>query len=463
MTRNPAVAGQFYPADSAVLAGEVDAMLAAAPGVELEGRLVAIQVPHAGYPFSGPTAARAFSLLAGMDDVTVVMVGPSHRVMVTGGAVYDRGGWRTPLGRVAVDEELAAELVAREELFQALPEAHRLEHSLEVQLPFLQRRLSSFRILPVMVLQPIWSEVERMGRALAEVCRDRGVLLLASTDLYHGDSYENAKRFDRLTVELFAGLDPKALHAALDAREAQACGGYATAVVMVAARELDADRATVLDTTNSNEVMGERGGYCVGYSALAFSAVSERDEADADALGPAEQKVVLGLARRTVEEYVRSGEVPNLPEATGRLAERRGVFVTLHRDGALRGCIGYVEAVKPLLEAVRDMAVSAATEDPRFPSVGPAELEAVDIEVTVLSPLRRISDPESVEVGRHGLVIRRGGRSGLLLPQVPVEQGWDRREFLEHTCLKAGLPRDAWQDPGTELHVFTGQVLGEQP
>lgn len=464
MTRSPAVAGQFYPADSSVLAAEVDAMLAAAPSAEPDDRLVAIQVPHAGYPYSGPTAARAFKLLSGMEGVTVVMVGPSHRVMVTGGAVFPKGSWRTPLGRVAVDEELAAELLAREELFKAFPEAHGPEHSLEVQLPFLQRRPGSFRILPVLVLQPGWPEVERMGRALAEVCRGRNVLLLVSTDLYHGESYADAKRFDSLTVELFAGLDPAALHAALDARRAQACGGYAMAVAMVAARELGANRAQVLAMTNSNDVTGERGGYCVGYSAVVFTAA---DPEPAGASGPdeldaAERKVVLELARRTVEEYVRTGKLPDLPEATGRLAEPRGVFVTLHREGALRGCIGYVEAVKPLLEAVRDMAVSAATEDPRFPPVRPGELAEIDLEVTVLSPLRRVSDPESVEVGRHGLVIRRGGRSGLLLPQVPVEQGWDRREFLEHTCLKAGLPRDAWQDPVTELHVFTGQVFGEK-
>ncbi|MFO7639624.1 MAG: AmmeMemoRadiSam system protein B [bacterium] len=247
MTRSPAVAGQFYPADSSVLAAEVDAMLAAAPSAEPDDRLVAIQVPHAGYPYSGPTAARAFKLLSGMEGVTVVMVGPSHRVMVTGGAVFPKGSWRTPLGRVAVDEELAAELLAREELFKAFPEAHGPEHSLEVQLPFLQRRPGSFRILPVLVLQPGWPEVERMGRALAEVCRGRNVLLLVSTDLYHGESYADAKRFDSLTVELFAGLDPATLHAALDARRAQACGGYAMAVAMVAARELGANRAHCYD------------------------------------------------------------------------------------------------------------------------------------------------------------------------------------------------------------------------
>ncbi|MFO7676413.1 MAG: AmmeMemoRadiSam system protein B [bacterium] len=466
MTRSPAVAGQFYPADSAALAAEVDAMLAGAPAADPGGRVVAIQVPHAGYPYSGRVAARAFKLVAGSGPVTVVMVGTSHRVMLTGAAVFPKGAWRTPLGAVPVDEELARDVLARDSTFQSLPEAHRMEHSLEVQVPFLQRALGSFRVVPIMVLQPSWDQCERMGRALAAACRGRNVLLLASTDLYHGESYSEAVRTDSLTVAHFAGFNPRDLHAALDARKAQACGGYAVVVTMVAARELGADRAVVLETTNSNDVTGERGGYCVGYSATAFVAGGPAGQAepaaDPDALDAAERSTVLALARRTVEQYVRSGVRPGLPRAEGRLAEPRGVFVTLHRQGDLRGCIGYVEPVKPLVEAVREMAVSAATEDPRFLPVRPEELALIDIEVTVLSPLRRVADPESVEVGRHGLIIRRGGRSGLLLPQVPVEQGWDRRTFLEHTCLKAGLPTNAWQDPKSELWVFTGQVFGEK-
>jgi hypothetical protein len=462
MTRSPAVAGQFYPADPAVLAADVDGMLAAAPAVAPAGRIVAVQVPHAGYPYSGAVAARAFKLLAGMDSPTVVIVGTSHRVMLTGAAVYPRGAWRTPLGTVAVDEAFAADILAADDVFQPLPEAHRLEHSLEVQVPFLQRALGSFRIVPVMVLQPSWEECERMGRALAAAARGRSVVLVASTDLYHGESYPEAVRTDSLTTAYFAGFDPRALHAALAANRAQACGGQAVVVTMLAAQGLGANRAQVLEMTNSNDVTGERGGYCVGYSATVFTAAPAASGADADALSPAEQATVLELARRTVEEHARTGRRPGLPAAGGRLAEPRGVFVTLHRQGQLRGCIGYVEAVKPLLEAVREMAVCAASEDPRFPPVRPEELAALDVEVTVLSPLRRITDPESVEVGRHGLVVRRGGRSGLLLPQVPVEQGWDRVTFLEHTCLKAGLPTNAWQDPATELMVFTGQVFGEK-
>jgi AmmeMemoRadiSam system protein A len=323
----------------------------------------------------------------------------------------------------------------------------------------------------VMLLQPTWDECRRAGMAIAEACRGRRVVLLASSDLYHGESYDDARRTDSVTTQLMVALDPQALYSALQDGSAQACGGAPIVVTMIAARELGAEQAVLLARTNSNDVTGERGGYCVGYSATAFvasgdpaaretTATSEPEASDD--LTVEEQERLLAIARATLEEYIRTGNRPMIEAATLRLAEKRGAFVTLHELGELRGCIGYIEAVKPLYEAVADMAVAASTEDPRFPRVRPEELGKIDIEITVLSPLRAVTDPESVVVGTHGLVIRRGFNSGLLLPQVPVEQGWDREQFLAHTCLKAGLPPDAWQDKRSQLSVFTGQVFGEE-
>lgn len=460
MVRQPVVAGQFYPADAVELAAVVDAMLAGAEGPAPEGRLVALQVPHAGYPYSGPTAARAFRLLAGMDSVTVVMLGPSHRARIDRAAVFARGTWRTPLGDVPVDEEFARRLIEADSFCVELPQAHAHEHSLEVQLPFLQRVLRDFRIVPVMVLQPTADECERLGRAIVAAAAGRRVVVLASTDLYHGYSYTEARSTDSITVEGFLGMDPAVLHRALDEGRAQACGGYAVEAAMVAARELNADSAVLLAQTNSNDVTGERGGYCVGYSAMAFL---HRTPGEAvDGLTEDEQGELLDLARRTIEARVRGGKAEVRWPESPRLQELRGVFVTLHRAGELRGCIGYPEAVRPLAEAVSEMAVAAATEDPRFIAVAPEELAQVDIEITVLSPLRPVSNAESVVVGRHGLVIKKGHYSGLLLPQVPVEQGWNREQYLEGICRKAGLPAGAWRDKDARLFVFTGQVFGER-
>jgi hypothetical protein len=163
-----------------------------------------------------------------------------------------------------------------------------------------------------------------------------------------------------------------------------------------------------------------------------------------------------------MESHVRTGKTPEAKPLTPRLSEKRGAFVTLHEHGQLRGCIGYIEAVKPLYQAVSDMAVAASTEDPRFPPVETHELDSIDIEITVLSPMHSIPSPDSVVVGKHGVVINKSGRSAVFLPQVPVEEGWDRNTYLSQLCLKAQLPRDAWKSPDARLSVFTGQVFGEK-
>lgn len=180
-------------------------------------------------------------------------------------------------------------------------------------------------------------------------------------------------------------------------------------------------------------------------------------------LTPEEKKYLLELARRTIAEALAPTSQGGLPEPPpGRLQEKRGAFVTLHgAAGQLRGCIGYVEAVKPLAQSVAEMALAAALRDPRFQPVRQGELDGLKIEISVLSPLKKISSAEEIEVGRHGLVIRRGLLAGLLLPQVATEYGWNREEFLDHTCLKAGLAPGDWKKPGTEIRIFSADVFGE--
>lgn len=468
MTRPPAVAGQFYPAEPEKLAAKIDQMLARTLPPKPSGEIIGIQVPHAGIDYSGTTAAHAYKLVAGMDSVTVVMLGPSHHADFDRAAVFARGAWETPLGRVEIDERLAAALIKQDSFFSEMPQVHSQEHSLEVQLPFLQRVMKNFKILPVMLFFPTYQQCERAGKSIAQAIKGQRTLLLASSDLYHGYSYQEGKIADSLTLELMLKFDPPGFYQALvrSYREQKplACGGFPIVAMMVAAKELGANRAVLLYHTNSNDVLGERGGYCVGYSAVAFvrDTSGEKKETKVSELNEQEKKSLIDIARITIEQYVREAKIPDFNPATERLKENRGVFVTLHKHGELRGCIGYVEPVKPLYLATRDMAISAATEDPRFPPVSAEELKDIDIEITVLSPLQRIYNPEEVIVGKHGLVVRKGFYSGLLLPQVPVEQGWDCKQFLEWTCRKAGLPPNAYLDRSTELYVFTGEVFGEK-
>ena len=178
-------------------------------------------------------------------------------------------------------------------------------------------------------------------------------------------------------------------------------------------------------------------------------------------LTEAERRTLLETARRSIAARF-AGTVLPVPEATPALRTPCGAFVTLKIQGRLRGCIGHISAAAPLVETVRDVALSSAFDDPRFPPLGRDELERVAIEVSVLSPLRRTRDPEEIRVGTHGILVRRGGRSGLLLPQVATEQGWEREEFLAHTCRKAGLDDEAWRDPDTAIEIFSAIVFGEE-
>lgn len=175
-----------------------------------------------------------------------------------------------------------------------------------------------------------------------------------------------------------------------------------------------------------------------------------------------EKQLLLKLAHDTITQWVTEQKKPPLPEATGILGEPRGAFVTVHKKGQLRGCIGNMIGRGPLVELVQEMAVAASTHDPRFHSVSKEELSEIDIEISVLSQMKKITDVNEIEVGKHGIIMSRGICQGVLLPQVATEQGWDRQTFIEHTCLKAGLPADAWKDPETSIEVFSAQVFGEK-
>jgi len=174
------------------------------------------------------------------------------------------------------------------------------------------------------------------------------------------------------------------------------------------------------------------------------------------------QALLLKIARTSIESHLKKQKPPSLEITDQNLLQKRGAFVTLHKRGQLRGCIGYVLPYKPLHQTVAEMAVAAATEDPRFPIVTLNEMDEIDIEISALSTLKKIESIEELEVGKHGLYMKQGAFSGLLLPQVATDYGWNRKEFLEHTCRKAGLPKNAWKDPKTEISIFSAQVFGEE-
>ena len=453
--RPAAFAGRFYTADRARLAAEIDGYLdAAAPAVPPSGTVVALIAPHAGYVYSGPTAAAAYAFVRGSAVDTVVIVGPSHRFAFEGVSVWPDGGFETPLGVARVDAALAGEL-ARAARSRFRPEAFAEEHSVEVQVPFVQRALPGASIVPVVMGRQTGPTVRAFAAALARSCKGRRVLVVASTDLSHFLPERRAKATDADTAALIAAMKTETIIRRTEAGDNIMCGGGPVAAALLYAGKAGRARVEILGRTDSSAF----GGPVVGYLAAAVLA-GEAPDPDAFTL-TAEEKAALLKAARAAVEAAAAGEGPPSPASgCAKFDEPRGVFVTLRKKGGLRGCVGFAEPSAELGRAVVQAATYATTGDPRFPPVRPAELAAIAVEVSVLTPLREIADARRVEVGRHGLVVSRGERRGLLLPQVPVENGWDRETFLEQACLKAGLPADDWRR-GARIQVFEAIVFHE--
>jgi AmmeMemoRadiSam system protein B/AmmeMemoRadiSam system protein A len=453
--KRAAFAGQFYPGEAARLGAQIDECLAAAGTADsASGKLLAIIAPHAGYMYSGRTAGAAYARVRGGTVDTVVIVGPSHRFAFEGCSIWPDGGFETPLGVARVDSALAAEL-SRAAGSRFRPEAFAEEHSVEVQVPFVQRALPGASIVPVVMGRQTRKTIVALADALAQACLDKNVLVVASTDLSHFLPKAEARATDAETAALIRSLDTDTLIRRTEAGVNIMCGGGPVAAALLLAGRAGRPRVEILDRTDSSGF----GGPIVGYLAAAVYSDAGSPAAPLS-LSPEDKAQLLVLARTAVAEYIGKGVVVEDRTANGEFRTPRGVFVTLKKGGELRGCIGFAEAAAPLGRALIQAAIYAATEDPRFPPVGPSELKDIEFEISVLTPVRDIADPRTVVVGKHGLVVAMGDRRGLLLPQVPVENGWDRETFLEQGCLKAGLPRDAWRR-GAKLGVFEAVVFHE--
>jgi len=451
----PAVfAGQFYEADPGRLAAEIDGYLAAAVPAAPVGRLAGLIAPHAGYVYSGRTAAASYALLRGKDIDTVVIIGPSHRFAFEGVSVWPDGGFETPLGVARVDAGLAKE-IAKAMGSRFRPEAFAEEHSVEVQVPFVQRVLPNAAIVPIIMGDQTPETIRAMAAALVKTCRDRKAVVVASTDLSHFLAKDKAQAVDARTAALIAALDTGAIIRKVEARENIMCGGGPVASVLLMAEQAGRPRVEILARTDSSGF----GGPVVGYLAAAVltDAGPAREEFT---LTAEERSELLKLARSAITEFLARGtEIDDL-SGRDKFREPRGAFVTLTRAGDLRGCIGFIEPVFPLGRAVIRTAIYAATEDRRFRPVTASELKDLRVEISVLTPARQIARPELVKVGTHGLIVEKGGFKGVLLPQVPVDNGWDRETFLNQGCVKAGLPPDAWKR-GAKLSVFEAIVFHE--
>ena len=310
---------------------------------------------------------------------------------------------------------------------------------------------------------PICYESSRaLGVALAKMIHSDDTLILASSDLSHYHLYDDAESIDHKTLNALQEWDYFSMSRNFEERIWEACGGAPVVAAMIAAERMGANQATVLKYANSGDTSGDRS-RVVGYSADVFVKAQHGDAVQAPfSLSEKERSELLALAHKSVESAVKQRrEYEPGANVSEDLNRERGAFVTLSKSGVLRGCVGYMSATKPLYVTVRDTAALAALRDPRFQPVSESELPHLEYEISVLSPLRRVKDIRQINVGQDGLLVKNGAREGVLLPQVPVEQKWDRQMFVEATCEKAGLPSDCWKAEDTDIFMFTAVVFGE--
>lgn len=447
--REPAVAGTFYSADPAVLKKEIDGRLAGAAGSRRKERPVAVMVPHAGHRYSGSVAADSFAQLKGRDIRTVYLIGPAHSAPLPGIALYPHGGWRTPLGVVRIDPQKSRYLLDEKNGIRAQSAPFAGEHSLEVQLPFLQRALGKFTLVPILVGNPTSPAVASLSMHLAAALGgDPHAILIISTDLSHYRDRTTATRLDNRLIDAVTRMAAGDLERLLEKGDAEACGGRPLLIGMAAARGAGATTGSLYRYADSGEGTGDSS-RVVGYAAAGFYRTT---------LTPIRKAALITLARTALAAAVTGNPLPSPPDTDPLLRADGAAFVTLASpDGRLRGCIGQIVPRTSLARSVIDNAAAAALHDSRFPPVTAKELPGLRLEVTILSPLEPVTDPAQIMVGLHGVYLERGDANSVFLPQVPVEQGWDRKSYLEQLAKKAGLPPDAWKK--ARLWRFTADVF----
>jgi AmmeMemoRadiSam system protein B/AmmeMemoRadiSam system protein A len=467
--RKPAVAVTFYPGDQRILSSMIEGFLESVPEKKISGDVVGLILPHAGYVYSGQVAAYGTKQIENKKYDTVILIGPSHNFWLNKAAVDTSDVYHTPLGDIPVDKKIAAEIAGSSKLIEKNIRAHIPEHCLEVELPFLQTTLKEFKIVPILISRFSMDEYKTIAESIASVSKkhkNKKFLYVISTDMSHYPSQKDANYVDKKMLKALNKYDPlflkkesdKLLSTGYPNLNCVLCGEGAVITGIYLMKTLGADRITPLHYANSGDVSGDSS-RVVGYCAVAFTQKKkkkkEKKKMEEFSISSKNQKILLELARKSITEYLESKKTPSYETTDSELTEPAAVFVTLNLRHNLRGCIGTTVPRLSLYKTVQQMALAAAFEDYRFGPVTKEELKDIKIEISVLSPLKRVKSADEIKPKIHGVVVRRDSRSGLFLPQV-WEHFSKKEDFLSELCWqKARLDRNAWKDPKTELHIFT--------
>ena len=466
--RQPAVAGQFYPGDPDKLQQELISLFVAAVPKQCHN-VRAIIAPHAGYIYSGRVAASAFNQIdVALNYKRVFLIASSHHNAFDKASVYCDGNFVMPYGKEIVDTDFCKMLVETfPDTFTSNPVPHQKEHSLEVQLPFLHYALKTgYSIVPIVTGTSDPSVCKRIASVLKPYLNADN-LFIVSSDFSHYAAYSDAREVDFLTKEAILANDPEILLTTLSENAKKhipqlvtsLCGWASVLTLLYMTTLNNSLEFRAVEYRNSGDVtcFGDHD-RVVGYWGIAL--YEKQNETDEFQLTETDKKALLYIARKTLEEHCLEGEKYNLhtSDLSASLHTKCGAFVSLHKKGKLRGCIGRLTGNLPLYRMVREMTIAASSHDSRFTPVQQEELPDIDIEISVLSPLKKIDNIDEIELGKHGILVEEGYHSGVFLPQVATETGWSKDEFLGHCARdKAGLSWDGWKR--ATIYIFTATVF----
>lgn len=475
------LAGSWYTADAESLKKEIDGYLAAAKQ-EAHSDLIALILPHAGYRYSGSTAAFGINQIKGKHVKRVIIIGPTHQIPMRNQiSIPDVTHYETPLGEIALDVDFIKAL-KQNSFAITRPEAHRGEHSVQIEIPLIQRALKNVKIVPIVCGQLDLKTANHIGVALGKLIDHDTRVVISSDFTHYGERFgyvpfkedvpENIKKLDRGAYAFIEKKDAEGFVKYVDKTGATICGRNPIAILLsmlpenAVAHLLKYDTSGKLTGDFANSVSYLSAAFTGEWTAVQDEKKETENEQDSDAfLSESDKKSLLQLARSSLMYYLKHAKAGNAAdlgiEITAGMSQTMGAFVTLHKDGRLRGCIGEIIPRRELYKAVIEHAVNSGFNDYRFSPVNQAEADKLDFEISALSPPREVASYKDIVIGKHGVVLQKGGRSAVFLPQVAPEQNWGIEETLTHLAVKAGLQPDDWRKNAAFM-VFEAIVFSEE-
>lgn len=470
--RTPYAAGKFYPADKGTLQKDLASLFMECRKPGAKDRVRAIICPHAGYVFSGKTAASAFSAIPrDASYKNIFVIGSSHVMSFDGASVYDEGDYITPMGKAVVNREIASELKKSNKVFGFPVTAHAKEHSIEVQIPFIQYYFEKTPpIVPIIIGTNSSRTVKQVAEALKPWFTDENLFIISS-DFSHYPSYNDAVENDKKTAASIVVGKPSAFLRTLDENYQKdtkglltSMCGWTSGLTLLYLSEGDNNlEFHIVDYSNSGDSEYGNKDEVVGYNAITLTEKAAKPiNMEELRFTEAEKSLLFKYARNSVLAKLenRQPELDPDRKLPPVFNEHLGAFVTLKINGMLRGCIGRFPSEEPLYKVVKESAVSSAFGDPRFPQLSEEEYPRTEFEITVLGPMKKITDIHEIKLGKHGIYIQKGNRAGTMLPQVAIENHWTLEQFLGYTSRdKAGIGWDGWKN--ADIYIYEGVVLEE--